>query len=118
MLGCLAICFWKLMWDPFADFLVIILFARRFQLMRVLCGAASHYCAITRERLLCRLNLTDPRVLTFFNVLRALNTTGTASGQQVVSYKQLNSEAAILLTSVSGVPSVSGLVNYSQMEHV
>jgi hypothetical protein len=75
-------------------------------------GAASHYCAITRERLLCRLNLTDPRVLTFFNVLRALNTTGTASGQQVVSYKQLNSEAAILLTSVSGVPSVSGLVNY------
>jgi hypothetical protein len=52
------------------------------------------------------LNLTDPVIVTFFNLLRGRNATGTAAAQTLVSYKQLNNEAAILTTLVPALPGI------------
>ncbi|GAQ86923.1 hypothetical protein KFL_003200150 [Klebsormidium nitens] len=52
------------------------------------------------------LNLTDPIILTFFNLLQGRNATGNAAPQTVVSYKQLNNQSAILTTLVPALPSI------------
>ncbi|GAQ86447.1 Protein kinase superfamily protein [Klebsormidium nitens] len=52
------------------------------------------------------LNLTDPIIITFFDLLRGRNATGNASPQTVVSYKQLNIQSAILTTLVPALPSI------------
>jgi hypothetical protein len=52
------------------------------------------------------LNLTDPVIVTFFNLLRGRNATGNASPQTVVSYKQLNNQSAVLTTLVPGLPAI------------
>eukprot|EP00243_Klebsormidium_subtile_P003055 TRINITY_DN16195_c0_g1_i1.p1 TRINITY_DN16195_c0_g1~~TRINITY_DN16195_c0_g1_i1.p1 ORF type:complete len:467 (+),score=50.03 TRINITY_DN16195_c0_g1_i1:133-1533(+) len=52
------------------------------------------------------LNLTDPVIVTFFNLLRGRNATGNAAAQTLVSYKQLNNQSAILTTLVPALPSI------------